>query len=262
MIRHAIAKGCRNFIIGLGGSSTNDGGVGMLSALGWGFCDGSNQPIPLGARGLKDLYSIDCKNVIEELSQCCFRVACDVTNPLLGEKGCSAVFAPQKGASPDMIRNMEQWLSHFSRLTKEHYPTADSNAKGVGAAGGLGFAFANYLNGVLEPGAQIITDVCNMEQQIQNCDIIITGEGRLDGQSSMGKAPIHIGRLGKKFGKPVIALVGSIGHGAEACIAEGISSFFSILPCPMSVREAMLPQNAYRNLSQTAYQVFSLLSHN
>ncbi len=260
MILDAIEKGCRDFIIGLGGSGTNDGGAGMLQALGWNFLDSEGEPISRGAFGLQDLVHIEGKFVMPELSQCRFRVACDVTNPLLGEKGCSAVFGPQKGADQEAVKEMDRYLGAYSAVVQEYFPAADPYAPGVGAAGGLGFAFSVFLGGILESGADIVGQSHEIEEKICNSDLIVTGEGSFDGQSAMGKGPMYIARLGKKYEKPVIVLAGSIGDGGEKCLAEGVLAYFSILPSPMSLREAMNPQVAYFNLKHTAAQIFRLIN--
>ncbi len=255
IIKDAVNRGCRDFIIGLGGSGTNDGGVGMLQALGWKFLDENGQPIRRGAKGLKDLKTIDHSEVLPELRQCRFRVACDVTNPLLGPMGCSAVFGPQKGADLVSVVKMDTWLAHFSHIVKHYFPATDAGTPGAGAAGGLGFAFSVFLKGSLEPGAAIVGDAQKIEDKIKDCDLIITGEGALDRQSSMGKGPVHMARLGKKYGKSVILLTGKIGDGADSVLKEGVSAYFSILPCPMPLQEAMKPEIAYRNLKNTASAV-------
>lgn len=257
-IRYAIGKGCRDFVIGLGGSGTNDGGVGMLQALGWEFLDIHGEPIACGAIGLKDLAMIISDKVIPELAQCRFRIACDVRNPLWGEEGCSAVFAPQKGADADSVIKMDRWLRTYSQLVQEHFPTADPFVPGAGAAGGLGFAFSSFLNGKMESGAKIVSEFHRIEEKIRSCDLIITGEGCLDGQSAMGKGPMYIARLGKKYSKPVVVLAGTIGADAEECVKEGVSAYFSILPGPMSLTESMEPRKAYSHLKNTATQVFRL----
>ncbi len=257
LILDAMEKGCREFLIGLGGSGTNDGGVGMLTALGWSFLDRKGMPITRGSIGLQDLCEIRGDGVRPELKQYRFRIACDVKNPLLGVNGCSAVFAPQKGASVESIRSMDQWLGNYSRLVKSRFPAADPELPGMGAAGGLGFAFASFLNGTLEPGAGIITELRDLEKRIAECDLVITGEGCLDGQTAMGKGPIHIARLGKKYGKRVIAFAGCLGTNAEKCIEEGISAYYSILPDGMPKEAAMVSETAYENLRNKVMHVFS-----
>lgn len=186
VIKDAISKGCRRFLVGIGGSATNDGGAGMLQALGFGLLDSTGQPIPFGAKGLERLANITDTGVIPELSECEFRIACDVENPLCGETGCSAVYGPQKGASPSMIKQMDQWLAHYAALAGEQYQKADDKQAGAGAAGGMGFAFLAFTNAVLESGIQIVLEETQLEQYIEGADIIVTGEGRLDGQTAMG----------------------------------------------------------------------------
>ncbi len=257
LILDAIDKGCRAFLIGLGGSGTNDGGVGMLTALGWRFTDPKGEPIAPGAGGLKNLCRIDHSRIREEVGQCSFRIACDVSNPLLGENGCSAVFAPQKGASTEDVLHMDHWLEGYSKLVKEHLPTADPHYPGAGAAGGLGFAFATFLRGTLEPGAGIITEICGLENKIAESDIVITGEGCLDGQTAMGKGPIHIARLGRRYGKKVIAFAGCLGPQAENCLAEGVDEYYGVLPSYMSKEDGMKGENAYLNVKNAVSRYFS-----
>lgn len=259
LICDAIGRGCREFLIGIGGSATNDGGAGMLSALGFGFLDKEGKPISLGAKGLAQLHSIDTTCVMPELSACKFRVACDVSNPLCGENGCSAIFAPQKGGTPDMIRQMDKWLQSYGQIAKKVNSAADMNLPGAGAAGGLGFAFAAFLDATLEPGVAIVLDETNLEEYIQDADIVVTGEGRLDRQTVMGKAPIGVAKLAKKYGKKVIAFCGCVTDGTEICNEHGIDAFFPILRQVTTLADAMETDNAYKNLRDTAYQVFRLL---
>ena len=259
LIKDAVERGCRNFIIGIGGSATNDGGTGMLAALGFDFLDQSGNPIPLGAKGLQLLHCIKTDNVLPALKECRFQVACDVTNPLCGEMGCSAVFGPQKGATPEMIAAMDRWLEKYAELAKTVSGKADKYAAGAGAAGGLGFAFLSFTNAVLKSGIQIILEEINLEAAIKNADIVVTGEGRLDSQTVMGKAPIGVAKLAKKYGKKVIAFSGCVTEDAEICNEHGIDAFFPVLRGVTSLEEALDPANAYRNLKAAAYQVFRLL---
>ncbi len=259
LIKDAIASGCRNFIIGIGGSATNDGGTGMLSALGYDFRDENNETIPLCGKGLEHLYEISARNVLPELKDCKFRIACDVNNPLCGKNGCSYIFAPQKGASEDDIIKMDLWLKKYAEITKTISADADSDFPGAGAAGGLGFAFRTFTNAELESGIDIIIDAICLEDGIKNCDIVVTGEGRLDSQTVMGKAPIGVAKLAKKYGKKVIAFSGIIGNGAEVCNEHGIDAFFPIVRTITTAESAMKPDNAYKNLIDTAYQVFRLI---
>ena len=259
LLKDAVERGCRNFIIGIGGSATNDGGTGMLAALGFDFLDQVGNPIPLGAKGLQLLHCIKTDNVLPALKECRFQVACDVTNPLCGEMGCSAVFGPQKGATPEMIAAMDRWLEKYAELAKTVSGKADKYAAGAGAAGGLGFAFLSFTNAVLKSGIQIILEEINLEAAIKNADIVVTGEGRLDSQTVMGKAPIGVAKLAKKYGKKVIAFSGCVTEDAEICNEHGIDAFFPVLRGVTSLEEALDPANAYRNLKAAAYQVFRLL---
>ena len=259
MILDAINRGCRRFIVGIGGSATNDGGTGMLTALGYEFLDQKGNPIPLGAKGLADLYCIKTENVIPELEECQFQIACDVVNPLCGTNGCSAVYGPQKGATPEMVNHMDRWLQNYGALSQTVSPKADPDYPGAGAAGGLGFAFLAFTDSVLRSGIQIVLDELRLEAEIKTADIVVTGEGRLDSQTVMGKAPIGVASLAKKYGKKVIAFSGCVTPDAEVCNLHGIDAYFPVLRSVTTLEEALDPQNAYQNVAATAYQVFRLL---
>lgn len=256
MIADAVRKGCRDFIIGIGGSATNDGGAGCLQALGIGLYDGNGAPISCGARGLADLAEITADGALHELRDCRFRVACDVKNPLCGEKGCSRVFAPQKGAAEEDIPLMDGWLGHYAETMKRTFPQADPNCEGAGAAGGMGFALMFALGAELRSGAELVMEAVAMEQAVQQADIVVTGEGCLDGQTAMGKAPAVLAALAKKYGKPVLAFGGAVGRGAELLREKGIDACFSIQTRPCTLAEAMNSETAAENLSKTAEQVF------
>ena len=259
MILDAISKGCRKFVIGIGGSATNDGGVGMLQALGFEFLDKNGKQVLLGAKGLKDIAVIRTENAVKELKECYFCVACDVKNILCGENGCSAIYGPQKGATPEMIKDMDLWLEKYAQLTKKVIPTSDANIPGTGAAGGLGFAFMSYLDATLESGIELVMKETELESYIKDAYIVVTGEGRLDGQSYMGKAPVGVAKLAKKYNKTVIAFSGCATEDAIACNEHGIDAFFTIVRKPCTLDEAMNINNAYKNLRDTAYQVFRLI---
>jgi len=256
MILNAIKQGCRNFIIGIGGSATNDGGIGCLQALGFGMLDKDDRQVGYGAEGLSQLVRITDNNVIPELKECTFHVACDVTNPLCGANGCSEVFSPQKGADKDCIRLMDDYLRSYAELTKSFCPSASPDTAGSGAAGGLGFALMYYLNAELQSGVDLIINETRLEDAIKEADMIITGEGCLDSQTAMGKAPIGIAMLAKKHNKPVIAFCGSVRSGAELCNASGIDAFFPVIRGICTLEEAMDKKNAFKNLADTAEQVF------
>ena len=258
LIADAIQQGCRRFILGIGGSATNDCGIGCLQALGFGFYNKDGKKVPYGANGLVQVHSISFDRRMPELRDCQFHVACDVTNPLCGEIGCSAVFAPQKGADAAMIAEMEKAMQHFSALVKGYLPDADPNLSGSGAAGGLGFALRTFLNADLKPGIEVISKQTGIEAAIQDADIVITGEGRLDAQTVMGKVPVGIAKIAKKYGIPVVAFCGCTGEGAEICNQHGIDAFFPILRTICSAKDAMQPDNAAKNLTDTAEQVFRL----
>ena len=259
VIIDAIDKGCRRFIIGIGGSATNDGGAGMLQALGYGLLDEKGDQIPRGAIGLKDLKTIDEDNVIPELKECQFMIACDVTNPLCGPNGCSVIYGPQKGATPSMIEDMDRWLSRYASICHDIKEDADMQYPGTGAAGGMGYAFKTFTNATLKPGIDIVIEETRLEDYIQDADLVVTGEGMLDHQTAMGKAPIGVARLAKKYNKKVIAFAGAVKTDAEECNKNGIDAFFPIVRGITTLEEAMNPQNAKDNLTATAKQVMRLI---
>ena len=260
VIKDAIANGCRHFIVGIGGSATNDGGIGMLQALGYGILDKDGNQVPFGAKGIKEVVTITDDQVIPELKDCSFRIACDVTNPLCGERGCSAVYGPQKGATPEMIKDMDAWLSDYTKIVSAKYKSADAEYPGTGAAGGMGFAFLAYTNAVLESGIKIILEETKLEDYVKDADIVITGEGRLDGQTAFGKAPIGVAKIAKKFDKTVLAFAGAVTKDAVVCNEHGIDAFFPILRRIQTLQEAMTPEMARDNMVTTVEQVFRLIN--
>lgn len=258
MILDAYHKGCRRFLIGIGGSATNDGGIGMLSALGFRFTKENGEEIcPIG-EGLKDLAEIDATSVPESLLQCSFQIACDVENPLYGENGASLVYGFQKGGNKEMLSQMDLWMKHYSELVKEYNPAANSEAPGSGAAGGLGFAFRSFLQGELKSGVSLILEETKLSEKMQGADLVITGEGRLDEQSAMGKAPIGVAKLAKEQGIPVIAFAGAVSEGAKACNQAGIDAYFPILREIITLEDAMNKETAKKNLADTVEQVMRL----
>lgn len=259
LIRDAVSKGCRHFIIGIGGSATNDGGIGMLQALGYGILDKNGHPVPPGAIGLSRIEMITDASVIPELKECSFRIACDVTNPLCGVNGCSSIFGPQKGADSSMISEMDQWLKHYASICVKNFPHANADFPGTGAAGGLGFAFLTFTHSVLESGIKIVLEETGLESYVQDADIILTGEGRLDAQTVMGKAPVGVAGIAKRYHKPVIAFAGCVTKDSVLCNEHGIDAFFPILRSVSALDKAMQPAVAAQNLSDTAEQVFRLI---
>lgn len=258
IISDAIKKGCRDFIIGLGGSATNDGGIGMLSALGFEFLDSKNSPCIHGAKSLSDIKTINVNGALLDLKNCTFRIASDVKNTLCGEFGCSAVFGPQKGATPDTVALMDGWLCTYANVISKTLGKDCRDLEGAGAAGGLGFAFIAFLNATVTPGAELVLSTLDIENSIKNCDVVVTGEGRLDSQTCMGKAPAGVAAIAKKYSKPVIAFSGCVSDDAGVCNNHGIDAFFSILKRPCSLAEAMDKTIAYKNLSDTVQQAFRL----
>jgi len=264
LILDAIEQGCRHFIIGLGGSATNDAGIGMLQALGAKFYDssriltGDNGYLTGGDLEFISRMSPDSFNPI--LSECTFRIACDVDNPLFGPRGASRIFGPQKGLFDSEIDAADKWMRNFAKLSKESlHRDVDPDAPGCGAAGGLGFAFKYFLGGELEPGNKIVIDETNLKNYISDADIVVTGEGMLDAQTAMGKAPIGIAHIAKVFNKPVIALVGSVAASFDGDALPDVDAYFPIMRRPVSLEQAMDPATARVNIAATAEQIFRLL---
>ena len=257
IIADAINKGYRDFIVGIGGSATNDGGVGMLQALGFEFYDKEGNHVPFGARGLGKIVGINDENVNSEVFECAFNIACDVTNPLLGENGCSVIYGPQKGAKEKDIAIMDKGMKNYALVASEKYKKADVNFPGAGAAGGMGFAFMTFLNGKLKSGIDLIHEKTEIEKYIKDADLVITGEGKIDGQTVMGKVPVGIARLAKKYGKTVIAFCGCATKDASALNNHGIDGIFPILRTVCTLEEAMNTRNAMENLSNTAQQIIN-----
>lgn len=260
IISDAIERGCRNFIIGIGGSATNDGGIGMLQALGYDILNKEGKSVSMCGRGLEEICSISAENANPHLTECTFTIACDVKNPLCGELGSSRIYGPQKGADEDTIVKMDKWLSDYAQICKLSFPNANKDAEGAGAAGGLGFAFMTFLNGKLTGGIDLILKETRLEEYIKTADIVVTGEGRLDSQTVMGKAPFGVASIAKKYGKKVVAFSGCVTRDAYVCNKHGIDAFFPIARGAASLEEAMNPDIAFDNMADTAEQVFRLIN--
>lgn len=309
MINDAVSKGCERFIIGIGGSATNDGGIGMLQALGFYCLDADGHEVPYGAEGLGvlerivipgkmlvrknsselavadpvdtpivgtaaisgagavDESCVDDDDFASRLSRCTFSIACDVTNPLVGELGCSRVFAPQKGADAEMVEIMDGYMKNYADVVERSAEgKSDRNTPGAGAAGGLGYAFLMFLGGKLMPGIDIVLSEIGLEADVEWADTVITGEGRIDAQTMMGKTPLGVAKLAKKHGKYVIAIGGCLGDGAENCVKEGLFNecyaVNNVLGIDDSdseqVRTAMKPENAAANLTTCAAKITEL----
>ena len=252
LIKDAIEKGIRRFILGIGGSATNDGGIGMLSALGYRFLDVEGVKVSPDPAGLSKLTSIDIKNALPALKECEFTVACDVDIPLCGENGCSNVFAPQKGAGPKDIEDMDKWLQQYSELTKEVLPGADPDYPGSGAAGGMGYALKSYLGATLKPGIDIVISALDLEKDISTADIVITGEGKIDAQTARGKVVCGVTRIAKKYGKKVIAICGRTDVTAEEA---GVDEIYAVTPFDMPLEVAMQPDTAKANIENMLWRI-------
>ena len=259
MMNDALQKGCRNFIIGIGGSATNDGGIGMLKALGVRFLDENGEDAGEGGQALAKVEQIDVSGLNPLLKECRIQVACDVNNPLCGENGSTYVYGPQKGVTEDKKKKLDEDMAHFARITSKTLGNDYLDTPGAGAAGGLGFAFLSYIGAALTPGIELILNAVGLEQELSDADVVVTGEGCLDFQTAMGKAPVGVARLAKKYHAKVIAFAGSVTKEASACNKEGIDAFFPILRSVCTLAEAMDPVNAKANITATTEQVFRLL---
>lgn len=259
VIRQAVEEGIRHFIIGIGGSATNDCGVGMLQALGYRFLDDKGQPVGFGGKVLQDIVRMDDSDALPELADCQFKIACDVNNPLYGSNGAAAVFGPQKGATPEIVVALDEGARNFAAVVASYYGQDLAKQPGAGAAGGLGFAFLSFLKGELGSGIELIVEAIDLANDLKDADYVVTGEGRLDFQTTMGKAPVGVAKLAQSYGVKVIALAGSTTDDARECNNCGIDAYFSIVNGAMSLKEAMDKNVAKKNMIQTAEQVFRLI---
>lgn len=259
MIKDAIIRGCREFLIGIGGSATNDAGLGMLKALGFCFFDKKGEKVGEGAAELERVCMIQTDNVLSELSECSFRVACDVTNPLCGKQGATYIYGLQKGLKEEMLESVDKGMEHFAEVAERHFGGSFQNVPGAGAAGGLGFAFLTFLNGKLMPGVDMILNAIHLEEVLKDTDFVITGEGHIDGQTAMGKAPVGVARLAKKHGCTVLAFAGGVGKDALLCHEAGIDAIFPIVRGVVSLKEAMRCEVAKENMTRAVEQVFRVI---
>ena len=259
MITDALDRGCKKILIGLGGSATNDGGVGMLRALGFAFLDENGADVGDGAAALARIRTIRTENADARLSKVIFQVACDVKNPLCGENGATYVYGAQKGIAENQKTYLDEAMRHYADVTAEFLHVDLSESPGAGAAGGMGYAFLAYLHGILTPGIDRIMEITGLEDVIRTADIVVTGEGRLDGQTVMGKVPVGVAELAKKYGKHVIAFAGSVTSEAVKCNQKGIDAFFPVIRSVTTLEEAMRPEVAKENIAAAAEQVFRLM---
>lgn len=240
LILQALDHGCRKLIIGIGGSATNDGGVGMASALGIRFIGVDGRQISPGGAALSALRDIDLSGMDSRVKDVEIVVACDVDNPLCGPNGASAVYGPQKGASPKDVEELDNSLRVFSEVASRSTGKDVSGFPGAGAAGGMGAGLMYFTNAVLKPGVQIIIEATGMEKLVAESDLVITGEGRTDFQTSHGKAPTGVGALAKKYNKVALCISGSLGEGADEILDLGFAGMSSIVPGPLSLDECMV----------------------
>jgi glycerate kinase len=218
LIRAALDAGCRELLAGLGGSATNDGGAGMAQALGFRLLDSGGRELPPGGAALAHLARIDASSAHPAIETATVTGATDVTNPLVGPQGASAVYGPQKGAGAAAVAELDAALAHFADIAQRDLGVDVRDIPGAGAAGGLGAGLIAFLGAKLQPGAAVVAAALRLESRVRDADIVFTGEGRLDGQTAFGKAPQYVGRLGVALGKPVVCLAGSLGPGHEALL--------------------------------------------
>lgn len=260
MIKDALKRGCRNFLLGIGGSATNDAGTGMLQALGFRFLDKDGEVLELGGEMLSRICSIDDSDVLPSLREASFTVACDVNNPFYGEKGAAYVFARQKGADDRMIRVLDDGLRNFATVIKRTGREEIDEIPGAGAAGGLGGGCVAFLKAKLKPGIEMVLDALHFEERIQGADLVITGEGKLDLQTCMGKTPFGVLQAAKKQNIPVIVLGGAVEE-TEALNKAGFLAVLPILPYPVSLEQAMDKDFTSHNIMRTLEQQMRVMQY-
>jgi glycerate kinase len=258
LIKDALDKGVSRFLIGIGGSATNDGGMGMLQALGVSFKDRNGEELPFGGGALEQLHSIDMSGLDERIKTAQIDVACDVTNPLIGEDGASAIFGPQKGASPAIVKILDRNLSHFADVIKTQLGPDIAHIEGAGAAGGLGAGLMAFLNAELKKGIDLVIEYTGLEERIKGADFVFTGEGSIDGQTLFGKTPYGVAMIAKKYSVPVIAFAGRIGQGVEPLYDNGFNAIVGILKGVSSLEEAL--ESGVGNLTFAVENVCRLLN--
>jgi glycerate kinase len=256
LIRAALDAGANHLIIGLGGSATNDGGAGMVQALGGRLLDRDGRDIGPGGGALVDLQAIDLSELDPRLKSVRIDVACDVDNPLTGAKGASAIFGPQKGATPDMVAILDRNLAHYADMIRRELGKQVGDIPGAGAAGGLGAGLLAFLPAELKRGVDIVIETVQLAERVKGADLVITGEGRIDGQTVFGKTPIGVAKTAKRFGVPVIGIAGSLGDDSTAVLDHGIDALFTIVPGVVPLEQAL--EQAERYVTQTARHIASV----
>ncbi|WP_312385003.1 glycerate kinase [Atlantibacter subterraneus] len=257
LIRHALDAGVRHIIIGLGGSATNDGGAGMVQALGAQLLDQQGDPLGFGGDALSQLARIDISQLDKRLAECRIEAACDVTNPLTGEEGATAIFGPQKGATPEMIKQLDNALTHYGQIIERDLDKSVMTLKGGGAAGGMGVALYAFCGADLRQGIEIVTEALALDAAVRDADLVITGEGRIDSQSIHGKVPIGVARVAKRYAIPVIGIAGSLTADVEVVYDHGLDAIFSVIPRICTLDEAL--ENAAENLRMNARNIAAVI---
>ncbi|MEW7312077.1 glycerate kinase [Buttiauxella gaviniae] len=258
LIRCALDSGVKNILIGIGGSATNDGGIGMVQALGAHLLDSKGEPLGYGGREVARLASIDISNLDKRLKSCRIEVACDVTNLLTGKEGASAVFGPQKGATPEMVSELEKGLAHYAKIISRDLDINVLELSGGGAAGGMGAALFAFCGAQLRQGIEIVTEALKLDEQVRDADLVITGEGRIDSQSIQGKVPIGVAKVAKRYNIPVIGIAGSLTPDVGVVHDHGLDAVFSVLYRICTLEEAL--ENAGENLRIAARNIAATLA--
>ena len=261
MIADAIERGCRNFIIGVGGSATNDAGTGMMQALGVRFTDEMGNEVEKGGKSLSSIRHIDTQNQLSELQDCTFHIATDVTNPFYGPQGAACIFGPQKGGNEEQIKALDKGMKHLAELIFETTGKEIGHLPGAGAGGGMGGGCVAFLQANISPGIELIMDYLHFDEIIRGAGLVITGEGKMDRQTLFGKVPVGIARAAASQQIPVIAITGQLDITADKELREaGLSAIFPIHPAPISLEKAMQPDYAYRNIRRTIEQICYILN--
>lgn len=259
LIKEALTQGCRKFIVGIGGSATNDAGVGMLQALGFSFLDAQGKEVGFGGGVLGEIVCIDVTHALSVLCECTFTIACDVDNPMYGERGAAHIYSRQKGASEADVLRLDANVKHFANVIEKELGKEVASIKGSGAAGALGGGFLAFLNAQLCSGIDIVLEAIHFDERLKTADFVITGEGKIDAQSLMGKVISGIAKRCAKAKVPLIALAGGVEDDAFASHESGVSAIFSILQAPMSLEEAMCKETTLRQTTQSAEELFRLI---
>jgi glycerate kinase len=261
LVQAALDRGCRKFIIGVGGSATNDAGAGLAQALGVRFLEATGREVPrANGRSLIRIAHIDVSELDVRIADSRFRVACDVRNPLYGPEGAAYVYGPQKGATPEMVAELDAGLRHFAGLIEKELGKAVAELPGAGAAGGLGAGLAAFCHADLEPGARVILEVVRLREKVAGADLVLTGEGRLDRQTGYGKGPYEVAQVGRELGVPVVAVAGAVECSAGELAAWGIVAAWASSEGAASPEEAMDPAGARRRLQRGGRQVGEALA--